>query len=237
MTVNVILQARMSSTRLPGKVLKPVLGKAMLAQQIERIQQAKTVSKTIVATSVEASDDAIAQLCQSLRVPCFRGDLANVLKRFYDCSEQYPAAHYVRLTGDCPLTDPALLDDVIQHHLHSRADYTTNAYPFTFPDGLDIEVFSQKALFSTYQQASSAEELEHVTVFMRNHPELFHLTTFESATDLSNHRWTVDYPEDFQLVDAIFKHFQHNQFSYQQVLALLAEKPELVEINQAVAPR
>ncbi len=229
-----ILQARMSSTRLPNKVLKPIMGQPMLAQQIARLKQSKLIDKIIIATSIQADDDAIENLCKTLQIDCFRGDLNDVLARFYHASQAYSPEHIVRLTADCPLTDASVIDAVISTHLTQQADYTSNCQPPTFPDGLDVEVFSAKALAISYQQAKKPSEREHVTQFMRNHAELFTLANYQYHQDLSHLRWTVDEAQDFDFVSQVYQHLYADNpyFTMQDILALLAKKPQLSQINQ-----
>jgi len=141
-----ILQARTSSSRLPGKVLKPILGKPMLLLQIERVRRARKIDKLVVATSNDPSDDGIEALCKQHGIDCFRGSLNDVLDRFYRAALTYNPEHIVRLTGDCPLIDPELVDSIIDMHLEGNYDYTSNAIQMTFPDGLDVEILTIKVL-------------------------------------------------------------------------------------------
>jgi len=234
MSINIILQARMSSTRLPGKVLKPILGKPMLAHQLLRLQQLTRVNNIIVATSDEVSDDEIEQLCHNLEFPCYRGNLHNVLDRYYQTSQHYPSEHIIRITGDCPLIDVDIINSVIDLHLSTDADYSSNCAPATLPDGLDVEIFTAKVLFKTWQQAKKLSELEHVTPFMRSHPELFNCQNYHYHTDYSHLRWTVDEPEDFQLVKQIFGHLYPDKpyFNFADILELMTKKPALMKINR-----
>ena len=234
MTTHVILQARMSSTRLPGKVLKPIVGKAMLAHQIERVQRANLVDKIIIATSDNASDDAIEQLCNRLNVPCFRGNLPDVLDRFYQASLAFPSDVIVRLTGDCPLIDSGIIDKVIATHLCSNNDYTSNFEPASFPDGLDVEVFNSSVLKTTWTKAEKPSEREHVTPFIRNNPNLFHCGSVQHDTNLSHLRWTVDEKEDFIFVDKIYQALYgiNPAFTFKDVLHYLEQHPEVAKINQ-----
>ncbi|GAA6170847.1 glycosyltransferase family protein [Colwellia sp. KU-HH00111] len=233
MSINVILQARLSSTRLPGKVLKDIVNKPMLALQIERIKRAEFIDNIIVATSVEQADDAIEQLCNKLAIPCFRGSLNDVLDRFYSTQLAFPSDHIVRLTGDCPLIEPTIIDQVIDLHLKQAADYTSNCLTPCLPDGLDVEVFTHKALTVSWQQAVKPSEREHVTQYMRNHSELFRLINFQYQPDLSKHRWTVDEPSDFTLIKTIYENLYpiNPNFTMQDVLALLKKQPELSDLN------
>ena len=233
MSINIILQARTSSTRLPNKVLMPILGKPMLAQQLLRLKQLTSVDNIIVATSNNTSDNEIETLCHSMQVPCFRGDLNNVLDRYYQAHQQYPSKHIIRITGDCPVIDIAIINHVIDLHQQSQADYTSNCCPATLPDGLDVEIFTAEALLKTWQQAKKTSDLEHVTPFMRSHPELFNCQNYHYHTDYSHLRWTVDEPEDFELIKRIFNSLYPSNplFNLTDILALLERKPELGNIN------
>lgn len=229
-----ILQARMSSSRLPGKVLTPILGVPMLQHQLQRLNQCKSIDKLIVATSTQSSDDPLASMCEQIGQACYRGDLNNVLKRFYDCAEQEQPDHIVRLTGDCPLIDAAVVDAVVNKHVQQEYDYTTNAYPQSFPNGLDVEVMTAQTLKTIYQKATQPDEIEHVTFYVRRYSEDFSIGTLSCDQDLSEQRWTVDYPEDFALAKAVFEglYAQDPHFNYQQVLAFLQHHPDVFALNR-----
>ena len=233
MSINVILQARFSSTRLPGKVLKNIVNKPMLALQLERIKTSTLIDKIIVATSAEQDDDVIEHLCKSLETPCFRGNLNDVLDRFYQTAKQFPCDHIVRLTGDCPLIEASIIDQVITLHLNQGADYTSNCLIPCLPDGLDVEIFTYQALETSWKNAQKPSEREHVTQYIRNHDELFTLANYQYSPDLSMHRWTVDEPSDFELVEKIYQQLYPNKpnFTMKDVLALLKEQPQLLMIN------
>lgn len=230
-----MLQARISSNRLPKKVLKTILGTPMLAHQIARLKSVKNANEIIVVTSRDVSDDAIADLCDTVKVKCFRGDLNNVLDRFYQASQQYLSEHIVRLTGDCPLIDPTIVDNVIALHQGKGFDYTSNCEPATFPDGLDVEVMTSQALKSAWLQAVKPSELEHVTPFIRNNPGQFNCGSYLHEYDLSSHRWTVDEQEDFDFVEKIYQDLypSNKSFNLIDILQHLERHPELLKINQA----
>mgnify|MGYP001942273858 CR=1 FL=1 len=234
MQVLAILQARFNSTRLPGKVLKPILGKAMLAQQVERLQQVKSVDKLIIATSSQASDDVIEQLCQKLAVNCYRGSLDDVLDRYYQASKNHQAQHIVRITGDCPLIDIDIVEQVVNMHTTSNFDYTSNIQPATFPDGLDVEIFKFSALEKAWLGANKPSEREHVTLYIRNNPDLYNCQNFTHTKDLSHLRWTVDEPEDFDFVTKVYQALYQKKpfFNYSDIISLLIEQPHLQTINQ-----
>ena len=199
-----ILQARASSTRLPGKVLKPILGRPMLARQIERVCRARRIDRLVVATSTDASDDAVAALCHHIGVARFRGSLDDVLDRFYKAAVPYSPAHVVRLTGDCPLADPQLIDRLIAFHLDGGFDYSSNALEPSYADGLDAEIMTFGALGEAWHEARLASEREHVTPFIHKRPERYRIGSMSGDRDLSALRWCVDEPEDLEVVRSIY---------------------------------
>ena len=228
-----LIQARTSSSRLPGKVLKPLLGKPMLARQFERVQRARRLDGLAVATSRDQSDDAIAELCRQLGIGCHRGSLDDVLDRFYGAAQAAAADHVVRLTGDCPLIDPSIIDAVIALHLEGGFDYTSNAHPPSFPDGLDVEVMRFACLERAWQEAKLPSEREHVTPYLYDRG-LFRLGNLSHTSDLSELRWTVDEVEDLIFVEAIYGALQARtpEFGLAEVLAILHRRPELNDINR-----
>lgn len=236
----IILQARMSSSRLPNKVLMPILGKPMLAHQIARLSKVKTPHKLIVATSEQRSDDAIEHLCQQLNISCFRGSLDDVLARYHQAAQAYNLANkvktIVRVTGDCPLIDSEIIDKVIHLYLSAKVDYCSNCAPATLPDGLDVEVFSFTALKKAALLAKKPSEREHVTPFIRNTPELFSTENYYHKPDLSHYRWTVDEPADFELVTKIYQALFDKKpyFNLDDIVNLIQQQPELATINQGI---
>jgi len=229
----VILQARVSSTRLPGKVLKNILGKPMLARQVERLRQAKSLGTIIVATSTEAEDGAIADLCEEIDTPCFRGALDDVLDRFYQCAALQTANHIVRITGDCPLADPEIIDLVVGVHLNGGYEYTSNIITPTWPDGLDVEIMRLKCLEEAHEEATLPSEREHVTPFIYKRPERYRLGSVTDSGDNSALRLTVDKPEDLEKIRAIYEALypRNPQFTYRDVMSLLAANPDLDKLN------
>ncbi len=234
MSIVAVLQARTSSRRLPGKVLKPLLGEAMLARQCERILQSQHINQLVIATSIEPSDDAIAALAEKLGLPCYRGSLEDVLDRVLKAAQSVGASTLVRLTGDCPLIDAGVIDQTIEFHQAAGNDYSCNCDPATFPDGLDTEVCSIQALEQADRNCTDMTIREHATYYIRLHPEQFKLGTLTSTIDYSALRWTVDEPEDFMLVEQVFNALypQNPKFSWLDVLALLRQNPEWQTINQ-----
>lgn len=206
----------------------------MLECQLERISRSETIDRLVIATSKQASDDPIEKLCVSLNIACHRGSLDDVLERFNGAYDEFgPAEHVVRLTGDCPLADPEVIDIVVRHHLKTSADYTTNAIQPTWPDGLDIEIMRSFALRRAHNEANRPSEREHVTPYIYSHPHLFHLEHVKGERDLSLLRWTVDEPADLAFVRAVYEelYFSNPAFRTEDVLALLENRPELAQLN------
>lgn len=228
-----ILQARVSSSRLPGKVLLPILGEPMLFRQIERIRRAGRIDHLIVATSIDRSDDALVEACVARDIPCARGSLDDVLDRFVKCALPYQPEIVVRLTGDCPLADPQLIDAMLQGFEDCGYDYLTNANPPTFPDGLDVEVMRFSCLMETHREAKLPSEREHVTPFLRAHPERFRLGNHAAEVDRSGLRWTVDEEQDLAFVRSVYQRLypEKPDFSTDDILGLLADNPQLQLLN------
>lgn len=238
MTIAIIVQARMTSTRLPGKVLKPVLGKPLLAYQIERLKRVKAADRIVIATTENDADAPIVGLCQALEVDYFRGSEQDVLSRYYGAAQAAQADVVVRVTSDCPLIDPAIIDEVIQVYVAQcdRYDYVSNALKRTYPRGMDTEVLPTWALEQAYQEATELPEREHVTPFIYNHPERYSLGHVTYPKDLSHHRWTVDTPEDFELIkhmlEALYP-FSPN-FNFQDCLRVIERHTDWSTINSHV---
>lgn len=236
MAVNVltILQARTTSARLPGKVLKKILAKPMLELQLERMRRAKRSDALIVATSDGPSDDEIARLCSSLGADCFRGSLEDVLDRYYQAAAQYGARHIVRMTADCPVAEPQVMDATIALHLERENDYTCASMESGWPNGLDVEVMQRETLETAWHEARTPEEREHVTPFIRRHPQRFRLGRLTAPGDYSRQRWTVDTPGDFSFITRVYEALypDNPQFGMNDILQLLSQHPELASINQ-----
>lgn len=229
-----IIQARMSSTRLPGKIVAPIAGKPMLWHVITRAGRARTLNEVVLATSDEAADDAIAHLCAQLGVSFFRGSMDDVLDRYYQAALQFGAEVIVRLTADCPLLDPDVIDRGVEAYRMNEYDYVSNTVERTYPDGLDAEVFSLQALARAWREASWKSEREHVTPYIWKHPELFRLGAFKQERDLSWMRWTVDEPRDLEFVREVYKRIGDRTFGMRQVVELLAAEPELLRLNRGI---
>ncbi|MBN9088902.1 MAG: aldo/keto reductase [Reyranella sp.] len=230
-----VLQARMSSTRLPGKVLKPILGRPMLGRHIDRLKRSRMIDRLVVATSVDPSDDPIAAFCAAEGIGCHRGSLHDVLARYEGAArDNDPVDHIVRLTGDCPLADPEVIDRTIEMHVAGQYDYSSNTNPPTYPDGLDTEVMTREALRLMAVEAATAHQREHVTSFLYTQPERFRLGKLHNDTDQSLMRWTVDTPDDFHMVDAVYRELLpvNERFGSADILALLERRPDIAAINR-----
>ncbi|MDH3892464.1 MAG: glycosyltransferase family protein [candidate division Zixibacteria bacterium] len=228
-----VVQARVSSTRLPGKVLKPILGRPMLWRQLERLQHASRIDRLMVATSDQPDDRQLLAICADFDVPCFCGSLDDVLDRIYRAAQSVGADTIVRLTGDCPIIDAEVVDIVIDQFQKSACDYATNTNPPTYPDGLDVEVMGIDCLETAWREAKLISEREHVTPFIRNRPERFGITNCTNEADLSHLRWTVDEPEDFDLITRIFEGLYPKKptFSMADVVEYLEDHPQLSKLN------
>ena len=235
MKVVAIVQARMSSSRLPGKVLLPLSGKPVLGHVIERLKFCNSLDNLVVATSTEREDDRIAQWCCDNRVSCFRGSLKDVLDRYYRAATHYLADVIVRITSDCPMIDPLVVDEVVEGFLAGDFD----AYSLTgeFPDGLDCQVFSYSALQCAWRDAQLPSEREHVGPYIeKSRPDLFKLGGLKKFTGLSSHRWTLDELSDYQFLQEVFDRLYQPGafFSSSEILALLEREPLLSQINAGI---
>lgn len=234
----IIIQARMGSSRLPGKVLKLVLGKPLLEFQIERLQKIKNIDEVIIATSNSEKDDPIIDLCNRLSIPFYRGSENDVLSRFYNCASNYNADVIVRLTADCPVIDPFVVEGILNCYLGNidKYDYVSNTLERSFPRGMDTEVFSFKILSEAYREAKQDFEREHVTPFIYRNPERYSLSNYALDKNESRHRWTVDTIEDFSLIEKIIKNLypKNLDFSLDDILKLIYENPEWSLINEHI---
>ncbi len=229
-----IVQARSSSSRLPGKVLKPILGKPMIIHELERLQRSKRIDKIVLATSQDESDNGLAKIVVDNGLEAYRGSLDDVLDRYYQCAKQYQPEHVVRITGDCPVIDWRVVDKVIAKHLAEGNDYTSTSEEY--PDGLDVEIVRFSALEQAWKDARMSSEREHVTLYIRNHTDQFRCGQMACRQNLNRMRWTVDEPQDFEFVRQVYEEFyeQNDDFSMQDILRLLERKPEMLTINQGI---
>ena len=234
-----IIQARMGSTRLPGKVLLPIVdNKGALELMLERVRRARQLQKIVVATTTSPRDDRLVDLCKHLGYEYFRGNEVDVLDRYYRTALAFGSAEVVvRLTADCPLHDPVVIDKFVSCFLDSQVDYVSDANPPTFPDGLDTEVFSFSVLEKVWKEARLKSEREHVTPYIRKHADMFKIATVECEKDLSGHRWTLDEKEDYEFIKHIYKNlYKKNQvFGMEEILGFLAKHPEFEAINKHIS--
>lgn len=235
-----IIQARMSSTRLPGKVMKKLVDKSVLAHVISRLQRAKTLDGVVVATTSHPVDDVIAVESRKYGAAVYRGSEEDVLGRYYEAASECAADVVVRITSDCPLLDPELIDCMVRKFFALPAvDYLSNTLERTYPRGLDVEIFTRKALATAFRQAHASFEREHVTPYIYQHEEMFQLVSYVDRTDRSNHRWTLDTPSDWQFVEAVYQHLYQvgETFTTADVLALLQRHPEIGKLNEHVCQK
>ena len=236
MKILLIVQARTGSTRLPSKVLLNLEGKTVLEQVIRRVKASKLVTDTLVATTISKKDFPILEICIKNNVQVFCGSEDDVLDRFYQSAKLFSPDHIVRITADCPMMDPAIIDNVINTHLKQNNDYTSNTLNETFPDGEDVEVFTFAALKNAWENASLMSQREHVTPFIRNHNEIFKIGSVSYDQNLSKKRWTLDNPEDFEFIKKVYsKLYKQNElFGMSEILNLLQSNPELEKINSDI---
>ena len=234
MKILAIVQARMGSTRLPNKVMKSIGGSPMIELLLTRLSKSKELDQIVVATSVDKRNQPLVDHVRSLGYQCEQGSENDVLDRFVHAAKAHEADVVVRITGDCPLVDPALVDECIRHFLAADVDYFSNINPPTYPDGLDIEVFSFKALEQALKETDKSFNHEHVTPYLRESGK-FKTASMMHGHDLSALRWTVDEAEDFLLIDSVFLHFYpRRDFTWEEVLDLQRHKPDLFGVNQKI---
>lgn len=238
MKADVIIQARMTSTRLPGKILMPVLDKPLLKYQIERLRRAKSVSKIIIATTENKTDDPIIEFCKSNELLFYRGSENDVLSRYYDAATKYDCHSIVRITSDCPVIDPVIVDKVIDFFFNSekKCDYASNCLVRTFPRGMDTEVFTYQALARAFKSAVEVPDREHVTPYIYRNPGEFNISNITDANDNSCYRLTVDTSDDFELIKRIIESLYPKNpfFSLNEILTLMSANPEWFKINMHI---
>ncbi|WCF07929.1 glycosyltransferase family protein [Paenibacillus thiaminolyticus] len=239
MRIVLIIQARMGSSRLPGKVMLDLCGKTVLEHVIDRCRAISLVDHLVVATTVNTEDDRIEQCCLRQGISCYRGDEYDVLARYYKAAKKYRADIVVRVTSDCPLIDPGLAEEVICMFLEQpEVEYCSNDLIETFPRGLNVEVFSFRALEYAYEHAVNAYEREHVTPYIYEHPERFRVATLTSNVDYSRHRWTLDTKKDWILISEIYRLlYQGDIMPWKEVIDLVERYPELPLINADVVQK
>ncbi|MBD2770182.1 glycosyltransferase family protein [Hymenobacter sp. BT664] len=233
-----VVQARVGSSRLPGKVLLPLAGEPLLVRMVQRVQRARHAGTVVVATTTDDRDDAVAACCATHGLPCFRGHALDLLDRHYQAARHYRAGVVVKIPSDCSLIDPAVIDQVLAVYLESpdRYDFVSNLHPATFPDGNDVEVMRFEALETAWCEASRPLEREHTTPFFWENPDRFRLANvpYETGQDLSmSHRWTIDYPEDYAFIKAVYEALYPGNptFGLSDILNLLNQRPDIAQLN------
>ena len=233
-----IVQARMGSTRLPGKVLKEVLSRPLLSYQIERMAQSRLIDELVIATTPN-SNEPIIELCKKENVSYFIGSEKDVLERYYLAAKQHQADIVVRMTSDCPLIDADIVDNVINMYKNNNFDYVSNTQIRTFPRGMDTEVFSFSALERAYKEAKIEYEHEHVTPYLYLNAEKFKIGQYIQDQDFNEIRLTVDTPEDSELIKRLFEKLYpiNSKFSLEDILEVLKENPSWLEINKEIVQK
>lgn len=243
MNIVTVIQARTTSSRLPNKVLFPLCGETLIIRMIERIKKSRYASNSIVvATSTNKEDDIIESLCDSNGIDCFRGHLTDLLDRHYQLALFYKADAVVKIPSDCPLIDPDIIDKVVCYFLENYPyyDFVSNLHPASYPDGNDVEIMSFRTIERAWREASRNFEREHTTPYIWENPDKFKIgnVLWEAGLDFSStHRWTIDYEEDYQLINKVFEELYHKNpsFGLYEILTLIEKKPEIAKINQKYA--
>lgn len=238
----IVVQARMSSSRLPGKVMLPVLGKSLLYRMVERLQMVKNKVLVVIAASDDKADDIIEVEAAKMDLFCFRGNLNNVLDRHYQAAKITGATTVLKIPSDCPLIDPRIIDDVLDFYFKNPGvyDYVSNLHPATFPDGNDVEIMTMECLEKAWKEAGRPLELEHTTPYIWENPEKFKIgnVAWNAGKDYSmSHRFTIDYEADYHFISRVFEELYpgKNNFSCDDILQLLEQKPEIYQLNAKYA--
>ncbi|MGR8934483.1 MAG: cytidylyltransferase domain-containing protein [Gammaproteobacteria bacterium] len=236
-----VVQARIGSSRLPGKVMKKACGKPLLELMLERLGRVRRPLRLVVATTTDAADDAIVALCRRLEVNVFRGHATDLLDRHYQAGLAFGAQAVAKIPSDCPLIDPSAVERVLDRFAQGDCDYAGNLHPASYPDGNDVEIMSLAVLESAWREAHLTMEREHTTPFIWERPERFRLANVawngENGAGMRNyamsHRWTLDYPEDYRFIRRVYEELypQNPAFGIDDILALLTAKPKIAEIN------
>lgn len=238
----IVVQARMSSSRLPGKVMLPILGKSLLLRMVERLQMIKHKAQIVIATSDDSSDDIIENESIKMQVACYRGSLTNLLDRHYQAAKSLNADVVLKIPSDCPLIDPQIIDQVFDFYFadSEKHDYVSNLHPATFPDGNDVEIMSMSCLEKSWKEAKKPLELEHTTPYIWENPEKFRIGNllWETGLDYSmSHRFTIDYEADYLFITRVYEELydENPAFSCEDIISLLDQKPEIMNINSLYA--
>ena len=235
--IDVIIQARMGSSRLPGKVLMKLNGVSVLQCLINQLDYSKSLNRKIIATSTNEEDNVIFESAKTIGVDSFRGNDLDVLDRYYQCAKYFSVQHVVRITADCPLIDPQIVDKTIEFYKNNNFDYVNNFYKKTFPSGTEVEVFSFSTLEKVWKNAKKPSEREHVTSYIYTNPEQFSIGFIEYHEDLSNLHWTVDRTEDLNFVRALYSKIHKQPILLEDILNVIKDEPLILEINKNTNPK
>lgn len=229
----IVIQARMGSTRLPGKVLKDLAGKPVLSHVVFRCSLASMIDRVIVATSTNKEDDQIEKWCRDNNIPCIRGSSEDVLSRYVMAAKEFPCENIVRITADCPLIDPGVIDQVVSKHIDEELEYTSNVLERSFPTGYDLEVISNAALEKIDKLSDTKPHREHVTLYIRENVKKFKTGNVRFGASNEHLRLTLDQPEDYQVFQEIYKKLPENSIvpSIYEILYILEKYPEIAQIN------
>lgn len=243
MRIVAIIQARMGSTRLPGKVMMKIQGKTVLDHVISRVKQSNGIDDIVIATTTKPDDDIIAEEADRLNVKCFRGSEDDVLSRYYYSAKENKADAVIRITSDCPLIDPKVIDKMVVKfkllYIGNNVDYLSNTLKRTYPRGLDAEIIPFNKLEEAFNDADKTYQREHVTPYFYENPGKFILVNYFNDADYSNYRWTLDTPEDFELITIIYEELYNGQhdFYLKDIIGLFKYKPQLIKINEFIKQR
>ncbi len=232
----IIIQARIDSRRFPKKVLAKIENRPMIWHVIERIKGIRGIKQVVLVTTKNPQDKILLKIAKDCNIMSFKGKTCDVLDRYYKCAIEFDADPIIRITGDCPLIDPNIIKKMLNLYTKGDYDYLTNTFPPTFPDGLDVEIFSFKTLEKLVKKAKLPSEKEHVTSYIKNHPKEFKILNYENPNDLSKFRWTVDEKQDLEFVKRIYKKMKPTvKFSMKNILKIISKDPNILKINSMIS--
>jgi spore coat polysaccharide biosynthesis protein SpsF len=232
----IIIQARIGSRRFPKKVLAKIENKPMIWYVIERIKGIRGIKQVVLVTTKNSQDKILLKIAKDCNIMSFKGKTCDVLDRYYKCAIEFDADPIIRITGDCPLIDSKIIEKMLNFYMKHDYEYLSNIYPPTFPDGLDVEIFSFKTLEKLIKKAKLVSEKEHVTSYIRNHPKEFKIFNYENTINLSRFRWTIDERKDLTFVRTIYKKMRPKVvFSMQSVMKIISKDPNITKINSDIS--
>lgn len=237
MKITAVIQARMGSTRLPGKILMNINGVTLLQCQFQQLVHSVTLDDMILATTINPEDDAVVDFADANSIKIFRGNSLDVLDRYYQCAKHFSLEHIVRITSDCPLIDPTIVDKTVELYKTGKFDYVNNLHDNAYPSGTDVEIFSMGTLEKTWKNTTKSSEREHVTSYIYNNPKLFSLGYLKNNVDVSDLHYSVDRKEDLQLVRLLYKKIPKRPILLGDVINAIKDDPTLLEINKNTSPK